>query len=64
MEQLKKTNGARSRHSTEESQVPWDTIGLAFLHQLEGKSNFMEGLCWESSYGVAPWAMLPTGPSN
>lgn len=44
MEQLvKKTNGARSRHSTEESQVPWDTGGLASLHQLEGKSNFYGG---------------------
>lgn len=43
MELLKKTNGAKSRHSTEESQVPWDTGGLTLLHRLEGKSNFIEG---------------------
>jgi hypothetical protein len=35
----KKTNGAKSRHSTEEPHV-WDTSGLPFLHGVEGKSIF------------------------
>jgi len=47
-----KTNGTRSSHSTEESQVPWDTGGLTFLHRPEGKSIFMERRMWGIILGM------------